>query len=726
MAESRWLPRYPAAWMRATPLRRWFRPRLEILEERNLLALTPVNPLLFGLNQPWIDGSSYLDPGTSQGAATRDAVARLGVQAMRYTGGTVSTYWDWQTADYVSDAETHAFPQVNVDARKQLFDANGMAGPDGFYAPLAFDQFSQQAGFQTLWVPNLATGDSGFTPTIVNHAADMFNFLSDNGVPVKYVEMGNEYDLGSFTSRFTNSQGYIRNHVNAVASRVRQLYPDAEIGVVGHWSGPIWGPPSQYAQAVSLLPSRQATWDSGNADNRYFGGISNFDAVVYHNYRMNSDILPADAGTNNENWQSALLAFPEASLSNAAENARSVYGNDIHLWMTEFGINHTQITGTDPASIWLNTTATNKSTWDALFTAGFYLTAVQQNDTYQTMMRHDLAQLVNIAGPDGRSYATISPTGQVMAHLFNLAANSTQMGALTLPDNPVLPVSVLGRDQLGALQGVEFTGPGTETFVILNRGNADQNIALPNDGGFTRVERWVYRADANVVPGGFAPIPDGPAPWVQGTPMDVVHEQATLDSTSPITFLEPAYSLEFVTVSTARPAVVQSVAVNDGAAQRSMVNSLTVTFSTVVSLDPGAFELVRQGGGVINLQVAEAVVDGHSVDTLTFLGAGIIGGSLADGHYTLTIHGSLVHDEFGQALDGAGMGVAGSDAVDTFFRLFGDADGDGHVDLQDLLRFGSTFGMDADNPGYLWYFDYNGDGRVDVGDLLQLLRRLGR
>src|SRR5262249_9734425 len=89
------------------------------------------------------------------------------------------------------------------------------------------------------------------------------------------------------------------------------------------------------------------------------------------------------------------------------------------------------------------------------------------------------------------------------------------------------------------------------------------------------------------------------------------------------------------------PRKAEGVVVNDGSAQRSMVTSLTVTFSTVVHLDPGAFELVRQEGGVIQLDVSESVVDGHSVDTLTFSGAGIIGGSLADGHYTLTMHGGL-------------------------------------------------------------------------------------
>jgi photosystem II stability/assembly factor-like uncharacterized protein len=180
-------------------------------------------------------------------------------------------------------------------------------------------------------------------------------------------------------------------------------------------------------------------------------------------------------------------------------------------------------------------------------------------------------------------------------------------------------------------------------------------------------------------------------------------------------------------ISTAVAPSVTSVVIDDGSAQRSMVTSITVTFSSIVTLNPGAFEVLRQEGGTFDLNVTEAVVDGRSVDTLTFSGANIIGGSLPDGHYTLTIHGSLVHDgSSGLALDGAGTGTAGTDHVDTFFRLFGDADGDGHVDLQDLLSFAGTFGKSAGDPGFLGYFDYNGDGRVDLGDLLQLLRRLGR
>jgi hypothetical protein len=123
---------------------------------------------------------------------------------------------------------------------------------------------------------------------------------------------------------------------------------------------------------------------------------------------------------------------------------------------------------------------------------------------------------------------------------------------------------------------------------------------------------------------------------------------------------------------------------------------------------------------------AQAVVAGHSVDTVTFVGAGIVGGSLADGHYTLTKHGDRIHDSFGQALDGAGTSVAGSDGTETLFHLFGDSDGDGHVGLDNLGSLVSTLGKRAGDPRFLWYFDYGGDGAVDRGDLFQFLRRFGR
>jgi hypothetical protein len=172
-------------------------------------------------------------------------------------------------------------------------------------------------------------------------------------------------------------------------------------------------------------------------------------------------------------------------------------------------------------------------------------------------------------------------------------------------------------------------------------------------------------------------------------------------------------------------AKIASVVVNDGSVQRSMVNGLTVTFDRVVTFDPGAFWLQGQVGSLVGLNVTTSVVNGRTVAVLTFSGAGILGGSLADGDYTLTVRGDLIRDEFGRELDGDRDGIGGGDRVDAFFRLFGDSDGDCDVDWLDRDLFRSAFGKSIGDADYLWYFDIDGDGDVDGLDNGQFNRRFG-
>ncbi len=194
----------------------------------------------------------------------------------------------------------------------------------------------------------------------------------------------------------------------------------------------------------------------------------------------------------------------------------------------------------------------------------------------------------------------------------------------------------------------------------------------------------------------------------------------------PIHIAELSHRLAELAVSTGDPPTIESVVINDGSSQRSMVNSLTVTFDRVVTFDPGAFELLRNDGTAVGLNVAASEVDGRTVSVLTFMGPDIIGGSLADGDYTLAIRGDRIRDEVGREVDGDRDGNGGGDRVDAFFRLFGDSDGDRDVDWLDRDVFGSSFSMNGDPADYLWYFDFDGDGDVDGLDNGQFNRRFGR
>ena len=66
-------------------------------------------------------------------------------------------------------------------------------------------------------------------------------------------------------------------------------------------------------------------------------------------------------------------------------------------------------------------------------------------------------------------------------------------------------------------------------------------------------------------------------------------------------------------------------------------------------------------------QIAISTVGGKTVGLLTFAGAEFIGGSLADGSYTLTVRADRVHDRWGRELDGDGNGLAARDQQGGYF-----------------------------------------------------------
>src|SRR5207253_806127 len=102
--------------------------------------------------------------------------------------------------------------------------------------------------------------------------------------------------------------------------------------------------------------------------------------------------------------------------------------------------------------------------------------------------------------------------------------------------------------------------------------------------------------------------------------------------------------LDIGAVELQQPARVTSVVVNNGAAQRSRVTSVTVTFNTVVTFagsPASAFRLTRTGPGApADVTLAVDLTGGTALQTvarLTFSGSLTEFGSLSDGNYALTV-----------------------------------------------------------------------------------------
>lgn len=182
-------------------------------------------------------------------------------------------------------------------------------------------------------------------------------------------------------------------------------------------------------------------------------------------------------------------------------------------------------------------------------------------------------------------------------------------------------------------------------------------------------------------------------------------------------------------------ATVSSIVVNDGAVQRSLVTSLTVTFDRTVTLpaDPTLAFAVTGPSGSVGLNVASTVdAQGRTVARLTFTGAGVVNGSVANGSYTLTVRGDQILDSLGRPVDGNGDGQPGGNTTFGFTRKYADVNGDGLVTIQVIISptslpsvaYGDDFGAllaalnsRQGDANYVAYLDADGDGDIDSFDL---------
>ena len=159
--------------------------------------------------------------------------------------------------------------------------------------------------------------------------------------------------------------------------------------------------------------------------------------------------------------------------------------------------------------------------------------------------------------------------------------------------------------------------------------------------------------------------------------------------------------------------------INDGAIQRSMVKKLTLTFGEKVVLGTGAVAVMKSDGSAVpdtTLLVANPSGDQKNY-VLSFSGIAVVGGSLADGIYDLSVAAAGVQDLAGNALSGS--------FSQRFHRLYGDYDGNKTVNNGDYFWFKQTFNKNTGDTGFLALCDYDANGTVNNGDYFQFKKRFG-
>ena len=161
---------------------------------------------------------------------------------------------------------------------------------------------------------------------------------------------------------------------------------------------------------------------------------------------------------------------------------------------------------------------------------------------------------------------------------------------------------------------------------------------------------------------------------------------------------------------------IDSHSVSIAGSQRSMVDNIVFTFSEPVTLGSGAFSIAYTAGASVTgtadssfdsplptLSWSNPSSDGETW-VVTFSGSSVVGNSVADGVYNITVNA-------GQVTANA-QNMAGS-VTNTFYRLFDSTTGDNRVASRpDFSAIQSAEGRTIGAAGYVAYLDYNGDGSI--------------
>jgi hypothetical protein len=147
--------------------------------------------------------------------------------------------------------------------------------------------------------------------------------------------------------------------------------------------------------------------------------------------------------------------------------------------------------------------------------------------------------------------------------------------------------------------------------------------------------------------------------------------------------------------------------------QRSMVESIVYSFSEAVNISGAAATIAVHSGQpgtapTLNWTAIHPNSDGSATQwAVTFSGTGVVGNSIANGVYDITLNSAAVTSDANPAVN------VQSRPTDTFYRLFGDINGDRVVNAADNFQFKTAL------TTYNAAFDYNDDGVVNAADNFQ-------
>lgn len=496
------------------------------------------NPKIFG----WNDVLGPIINLTYNNPHLISAIKALRVGVLRYPGGTVANYWSMQNGSYVGTngsnchgVDGNGTTRWNYCSHEDRIDAL----PKMTFTPKNF-WFGVGSASPTTSTDGVIFDLNVFSLSKERALAqlDVLKKAEKLGVPVRYLEFGNEFYINKDYGWHFASVGDYMKAATPIIQHARTLFPKAKIGVVGQNGGSKWD--------EDLIKYRDL-----------------FDAITIHDYSPNiKTVLDQPSAYQ----KSVIAGWGEGALIKMTNDVRKVFGKKCpEVWRTEY--NYGSLSQTLPP------------VYDAggalhgIFLISHILATIQHSFgqvPFTVLQIHALAHqdsakwtpldrvALNLNDPKN---IRVNAVGQIFAHVAHFALEQhhtmhsiiiNTTGCPKLPQN----VEVYGTKGLPCVQAAAFTEKISVGFVIINKCPQIINVTLHTllEGSGT-MNITTYEAsttkDMHNQDNKWVPIPthDEPFPWKSGPLFPYVRRNNHIADTRDIKIQLPAISITLVRVS---------------------------------------------------------------------------------------------------------------------------------------------------------------------------------
>lgn len=382
---------------------------------------------------------NYLTKPSWRNSSFLDSVKKLGLEIIRFPGGTESQYFDWQTGRSISS--TNWGP-----AGLQNHSFIGTV-PHVSYPLSELKYFFDQTGVKPIFCLNLLTKD-------LNNQLLMLRTAKNLGIPVEYIELGNElfFTDSDFVNKYATPNDYVADIRNNWIPTLSSEFPLAKIAVIGSYD-------FMTDLNGNSVPSRISSWNS-----IVYSQINTLNAITFHYY------MPPNTTILSSPQVSQALAAPFKHWQVLKQNTIANVPNGMDVFVTEYNLADGNQTTYSIASSWTH----------ALYTSSMFFLMLEESKI-KMILNHQLTGSPSFASltsytPYGDTLTNnLSAEGNAMRLIHNTLINTDSCYKITFSINPLITAA---STSYNSIHGFIAVKSGRQRIILLNLSDQIFNVDL--------------------------------------------------------------------------------------------------------------------------------------------------------------------------------------------------------------------------------------------------------